>query len=269
MERRLITLPEGLTAERLSLRANLALAQGFVARASEVEIRAEGEIRRIVRQAKLRKLICEVGVQEESGALAPVLRVSGPLSLFGHTTVYGKALAELVPLLTWCNRFSLSAVCRVRGKEARFEIRSGDPILPAPEPKLFDSMVERRFAEDFRAQAPDWELVREPEAFAVSGQAKTMIFPDFLVRHRRATQIQFYLEIVGYWTPDYLVKKLRGLQGAGILNLILCVDEALNCGGSAVEAELKQLGSVIFFKRRVPVLEVLSRMTQSTERRGQ
>jgi hypothetical protein len=62
MERRLVRVPEGLTSERIALMANLVLAKAFVGRSSEVEISAEGEVRRIVRQAKLRRLICETVV---------------------------------------------------------------------------------------------------------------------------------------------------------------------------------------------------------------
>lgn len=263
LERRMVRMPEGLTPERMSLNANLALAQGLIGRSSEVEVRAEGDIRRIVRQAQLRQLIIQAQILPENRDPAPLLRISGPLSLFGHTTVYGRALSELVPLLCWCNRFTLAAIVRVRGKDACFRVRSGDPILPATEPKHFDSRLEERFARDFGAEATDWDLIREPEPFQVhcsSGLAGSMIFPDFLIRHRRVPRYQYYLEIVGYWTEDYLQKKIKGLRTAAIPNLILCVDESLNCGQPLDTAEWEKLGTVLFFKKRISIAAVLSKI---------
>jgi hypothetical protein len=265
MERKLVRLPEGLTPERISLNANLSLAQGLIARSSEVEIRAEGDIRRVVRQAKLRQLIVQAQITNEKSDRSPILRISGPLSLFGHTTIYGRALSELVPLLSWCNRYTLSAITRIRGKDSCFQIRSGDPILPATEPKHFDSLLEQRFTRDFLAETTDWDIIREPEPFQIHPSSGSMIFPDFLIRHRRANQLQCYLEIVGYWTEDYLLKKVEGLRTAAIRNLILCIDESLNCGENLDRSELEKLGSVLFFKKKINVSDVLDKVRKTVQ----
>jgi predicted nuclease of restriction endonuclease-like RecB superfamily len=135
--------------------------------------------------------------------------------------------------------------------------------LPAAEPTRFDSQVKRHFARDFGAVAPDWDLIREPEAVPLRGASCAMIFPDFLIRHRRDSKISFYLEIVGYWTQDYLIQKIQSLRLAGIPNLILCIDESLGCGEKDNQAEIEKLGSVIFFRRKIRVEEVLARMNLS------
>ncbi len=70
--------------------------------------------------------------------------------------------------------------------------------------------------------APDWDVIREPEAVPAAGK---LIFPDFLLRHRLDPARAWLVEIVGFWTPDYLSRKLAGLRAARIPNLILCVDE--------------------------------------------
>ena len=105
-------------------------------------------------------------------------------------------------------------------------IRSGDPIIPADPLAKYDSKVEERFARDFLRLTDDWDLVREPEAVPIAGH---FFFPDFLIRHRRVAGQQAWLEIVGFWTPEYLTEKLERLRQARFPNVILCVDEQRNC----------------------------------------
>jgi len=134
-------------------------------------------------------------------------------------------------------------------------LATGVPIFPSREPRRFDSALEERFARDFARAAPEWELVREPEAFRAGGM---LVFPDFLVRHRKDPARRFLLEIVGFWTPEYLEKKLTALRAAAMRNLILCIDEERNCSA----ADLPLVANVVRFRRRVdpaPILAILRR----------
>ena len=168
------------TPAEIALHTNLALAQTVVMRAAHLSLRVEGGLRPIVRLAKFRGLLCNVALPPEAGAL-PRLDISGPFSLFRHTLVYGRALAELLPHLAWCARFELAAVARLRGRLARVSMESGDPIFPARAPAPFDSRLEERFAADVGRLAPDWDVIREPVPLQAGA---SLIFPDFLVRHR-------------------------------------------------------------------------------------
>ena len=78
----------------------------------------------------------------------------------------------------------------------------------------------------FLRASKNWDIIREPEPIAV---AETLIFPDFALQHRSEPNRRWLLEIVGYWTPDYLRKKLERLREARIPNLLLCVSDKLNC----------------------------------------
>jgi predicted nuclease of restriction endonuclease-like RecB superfamily len=73
------------------------------------------------------------------------------------------------------------------------------------------------------------------------------------------------LEIVGFWTPRYLQAKLERLRAAGAPDLILCVDDSLNCTNDAW-ADLRH---VVRFKRRIDVREVLARIEAMIDSRGQ
>jgi predicted nuclease of restriction endonuclease-like RecB superfamily len=247
-ERILVSPPELPAPGELALRTNLALIQYLVGRSSSVRISAEGNIRALVRLAKLRGLICTVHEAPSGGP--PLLELSGPLSIFRRTLLYGRALAEMVPLLGWCPRFRFEASCVFRRRPAALVLSTGAPIFPTREPRRFDSRLEERFARDFARAAPDWDLVREPEPVRAGG---ALVFPDFLLRHRRHPDRRWLLEIVGFWTREYLERKLASLRKASLTNLILCIDEDRNCA----EAEMPVGALVVRFRRRIDPAAVM------------
>jgi predicted nuclease of restriction endonuclease-like RecB superfamily len=243
-----LVAPCPISPGELSLRVNLALAQAFLFRAASVLIAVNGNARALVRQAALYGLIVTVKGHAEAEAS---LEISGPLSLFRHTLVYGRALSALVPILPWCPRYTLEAACVLKGEARRFHLRPTDPVFPSAEPRRYDSALEERFARDFARAAPDWNLTREPQPVAADG---ALIFPDFAVEHRSDPDRRWLIEIVGFWTPDYLEKKLARLRAAGLERLILCVDEGRACA----EGELPQGARLVRFHRRIDAAAVLA-----------
>jgi hypothetical protein len=237
------------------LRTNLAIAQAVLMRASRVELRVEGGVRPIVRLAKLRGLLCTIAEPADAGR--PVLEISGPFSLFQHTLLYGRALAELLPHLAWCARFELRAACALRGRLATVSFESGDPIFPAAPPVPFDSQLEERFARDVARLAPDWDLVREPEPLRAAG---TLIFPDFLLRHRLRPRRRVLIEIVGFWTPQYLDAKLEKLRQTDAVCL-LCIDTDRACALGDLPPHLP----VLRFRRRLDAAAVLREAERLTD----
>lgn len=256
--RRPLGLPDPLpTPHDLALRTNLELAQGVLGRASEAMIRLHGAARAVMRQVHLRRLLASVHRAGERGF---ELRVSGPLALFHHTSLYGRSLASVLPLLLRSERFELEALCRLGGEEVRVRIRSGDP-LPMPEaPPGYDSGLEERFARDFLAATLDWDLLREPEPVEAGG---ALTFPDFALIHRRDPARRFLLEIVGFWTPDYLRAKLDRLGAMKREPFVLCIDRRLDCAAG----DLPPHARLVPFSRRIDPLKVLEAIeTGSGER---
>jgi uncharacterized protein len=246
------------TPAEIALHTNLALAQAVVMRAAHVSLRVEGNLGPIVRLAKFRGLLCNVAAPAP-GAPAR-LDISGPFSLFRHTLVYGRALAELLPHLAWCARFELAATARLRGRLARVTMESGDPIFPARAPAPFDSRLEERFAKDVARLAPDWDVIREPLPLQAGA---TLIFPDFLLRHRIHPERLALVEIVGFWTPDYLRDKLARLRQVATgapPAFVLCIDEARACAPSELPPGLP----VVTFRRRVDAAAVMREVERLT-----
>ncbi len=237
-----------VSPQELALRVNLAMTQALLSRAASVTIEAAGNTRALVRHAKFKGLICTI--DSRAGAVDPVLELSGPFALFRHTRLYGRALGELVPLLAWCARFRLRAECMLQGRRLTLQLGTGDPIFPAAEPRRFDSRLEERFARDFYRLAPDWDLLREPEPVPAGS---TLVFPDFALVHRHAPIRRWLLEIIGFWTPDYVARKLAQYKSASLSNLILCIDEARNCAAE----DLPTGALVVRFRRRIDPAAVL------------
>jgi len=117
------------------------------------------------------------------------------------------------------------------------------------DPGEFDSKLERNFAEKFEKSDTEWRLEREADIIDLKD---TVMIPDFAFVHpdgRRAL-----MEIVGFWTPDYLKRKLNKLRRAGLENMVVAVSEKLNCS----EEDFEDIpGEVIFFKTSISVDDVL------------
>ena len=247
-ERIVAAPPAPLRASSVALRCNLVIAQAALKHSSRVTIALEGNARAVVRHAKLRGLICTVS--QSAAPVEATLDVSGPLALFRRTALYGRHLAELIPLLLWSRTFTLRAECRLRGQPAHLTLTPHDPLPPSAEPRLHDSLLERRFARDFTRAAAGWRLVREPEPIPAEG---TLIFPDFALVHRLDPRRRWLLEIAGFWTSDYVETKLRRLRAARAPNLILCLDAARDCG----EHRLHVNRPVIRYRNRIDIDEVM------------
>jgi uncharacterized protein len=68
---------------------------------------------------------------------------------------------------------------------------------------------------------------------------------------------RWLLEIVGFWTPEYVARKLARYRSARLPNLILCIDEDRNCSN----ADLPPSARVVRYRRRVDPTAVLRMVT--------
>jgi hypothetical protein len=103
-------------------------------------------------------------------------------------------------------------------------------VEPVAEP-TYDSGVEADFAARFRSLDLDWDLVREPDPLAAGTR---VMIPDFAFEYRFA-DFRVFFEIMGFWTPEYVAKKLGQLADVEDVELLVAVDESLGVG-EAVEA---------------------------------
>jgi hypothetical protein len=90
----------------------------------------------------------------------------------------------------------------------------------------FDSGVEADFAARFTSLDLDWALVREPEPLAAG---EHVVIPDFAFDYRHA-EFRVFFEVMGFWTPEYVEKKLSRFRDLEDVRFLVAVDESLGVG---------------------------------------
>ncbi len=233
------------TPSEVMLSYNLALVQGVLLRAERIRLDVSESVRPVVRYAKLRGLLASFDAVEEGWTR---MHASGPLSLFRNTLKYGHALAGFFPTLTATPRYRLDALCRLEGRGVVVRIATGDPIPRTHAlPREHDSAVERALARDLRRLSTTWSLERETTVLRAGTK---LFFPDFaLVRG----QTRVLVEVVGYYTKEYLAQKKLALKGVGADRIIVCLDDALDCGDEGFAD-----ATVLRFRRRIDAARLLA-----------
>ncbi len=212
---RLTAFPDAYTAEDLRADYDLAQAQALLYDAVRVEVAAQSDLGHIVRYVRLSRLMHTI-VREGGGPYRIIL--DGPVSILRKTHAYGvdfaKFLAALVQARGW--RLRAEVIPRKGWHPSTFALTSADGLRSSvPPPALFDSGLEARFAAKFGEQRDGWRLRREAILLEAG---EHLVVPDFAFTHEDGTEVA--LEIVGYWTPEYLAtkfQKLRRVRGAGVI----------------------------------------------------
>ncbi len=232
LERRqiLADAPERWDPATLVEQYNLSLAQTALFDATEVRVRS-ADPKAVVSAVKRLRLMYEVRrlPAEERGRVADTDRevvVTGPDALFSKSRRYGTRFARLLRTVAGTAAWELTATIDDRGTERELTLSDTDVSVPGVDPVTevtFDSSVEAEFARRFQSLDLDWDLVREPDPVAAG---EHVVIPDFAFdwRHR---DFRVYFEIMGFWTPEYVEKKLSRLADVEDVELLVAVDESL------------------------------------------
>ena len=231
---------------------NLSSMQTLLFNALELSFFVKGNYQEIFRQINYLGLMYEIEKDE--------IKVTGPASLFKKTKKYGSSLARLLTSIIKAENWKITAkIETISGNEPKiynFELSSSDDVLlPINNKKImpFDSEVEAQFYRDFKTFNLGWEIKREP-TFIKAGNY--VIIPDFGFYKYG---MEYYLEVVGFWTPEYLKKKILKLNNAEI-NIIVAVNKNLNCKKEDFP------GNVIFYKNRIPIKPIIKILKESEEK---
>jgi predicted nuclease of restriction endonuclease-like RecB superfamily len=201
---------------------NLSLAQTALFDATEMWVRSS-DPKTLVSMVKRLRLMYVI--EKHDGPRE--VHVTGPDALFRATRRYGTRFARLLRTVAGTSEWRIEATIDDRGTDREMVLTDADPIqVPDAEPVAevsFDSGVEADFAARFESLDPDWELTREPEPLAAD--ARVMI-PDFAFDYSYA-DFRVFFEIVGFWTPEYVEKKLETLERVEDVDMLVAVDESL------------------------------------------
>jgi predicted nuclease of restriction endonuclease-like RecB superfamily len=241
-------------------RYDLSLAQTALFDATEVRVRSS-DPRALVSAVKRLRLMYELRKTERGRELT----VTGPDALFRRTRRYGTAFARLLRTVVGTPEWRLEATIDDRGTERELVLSSADLSAPDDDPVAepsFDSGVEADFAARFSNLELDWTVEREPEPLATGTR---VMIPDFAFDYRPAgstsertesgadERFRVYFEIMGFWTPAYVEKKLRQLDEVEDVELLVAVDESLGVG----EEVEKRDHRVVTYTGRVRVKDVV------------
>lgn len=239
---------------------NLGLTQTLLFKAVSVEfIVRGGNYQRIFRDIKRLGLMYFV---ETVGAERYKITVEGPMALIKMTEKYGTSIAKLLPTVLRSEYWRIKAeILRRREGFPRvygFELDCKEVVgrleelgESRTEPNHFDSSVEEKFWKDFSAMESGWVLKREPEPLILSGG--TVMIPDFSFQRG---DVKIYLEVIGFWTKQYLERKIQKLKQLNVSNMIIALDAKL---GS--KRRLSGLsGDIVPFERTIPLKPIVERL---------
>jgi uncharacterized protein len=213
--RRLVAPTPASAPADLGAAYNLALVQSLLARATEVSALVRANLRSVVRYAKLLRLMTTF---RECADSATRITVSGPLALFHETLKYGRALATWFPAVVATPGWSVEAKVVLGAETLRLSLDGASPVPRTHAlPRAHDSLVEARLERDLRRLSSPWRVEREPAVIRAGGR---LFFPDFALVSSTGRVL---VEVVGYWTPEYLASKSVLLREAHV-PIVLCAD---------------------------------------------
>jgi predicted nuclease of restriction endonuclease-like RecB superfamily len=223
------------TADSLIARYNLELARAALYWCDGMTVQIYDNFKDFWRYLKLFKLM--FWATPIPGGYS--VELDGPISPFVKaTTRYGRQFAAFLPALLLGERWSFTASVRLppERRPLRYQLdhtsalashfrRSGE----------FDSRLEADFAAEFQAKFGDergaWRLTREDEVLLLGD---TVMIPDFALTHKKDGR-RALIELVGFWHPNYLARKVAKVRAANRRDLILLVYEGVNLAPGALQ----------------------------------
>lgn len=236
-------------------RYNVALAQAMLYRCNLMKLTVYRNLpvryKQLFKFIKFFRLIHAITGDLESGY---EVHLDGPVSMFRLSQKYGIKMAVFLPALLLCTRWKMEAeIVGNDGRKRAFVLDENHGLVSHyRDQTVYDSLLEETFAGRFEKAETAWRLERETE---IVNLKDTVFIPDFAFRHPDGRTA--LLEIVGFWRPEYLRRKLEKVRRARMNNLVIAVSEGLNVD----EGDFRDVpGHVFFFKNRIDPGDVIERL---------
>jgi predicted nuclease of restriction endonuclease-like RecB superfamily len=288
---------------------NLSLMQTLLFNCTKLDFYISGGLnwKRVLRSVKRLGLMYHLQQPRQQQENRIICSLEGPLSLFKLTDRYGTLLAKLLPSIifssdkkreggggsgewhldAWIIRKTMDGRKIYEFKISKNEIPElmTDPYSSFPSGSImekevagssslyndynnFDSAVEERFAKRFEQAETGWRLTREPDPLVLSNGGA--FIPDFMFEKYDK---KIYLEIVGFWTKEYLERKLQKLADIFIISadsrkkrnnnkdktdlLFIAVNEDFACSKSSFSSVVPKEQLIFYKNDTVPVKPIL------------
>jgi predicted nuclease of restriction endonuclease-like RecB superfamily len=236
---------------------NLSLTQTLLFDSTELKFTVSANWQKIFFKAKRLGLIYDAYKDNDFW-----VKIDGPASLFKLTRRYGTAIAKLLPAIIASPKWAVEAkiLWKFTNEIYTFKLESWKhaPLFGTQQTlKSYDSAVEEDFAKRFQALNSNWQLKREPEP-VIAGQH--VLIPDFSFE-REGTKL--YMEVVGFWTTEYLLRKIEKLKKTKERMLVV-VDETLACERLSKLKDQKSL-NLIYYRNKIPLPPILRHLQDAFE----
>lgn len=241
------------TSMQLLAQYNVAQQQVALFDATSMKIDAAGDFKSILRYIKLARLMHRIRTTKDGYRI----QVDGPASIVGATRRYGVAIARCLPGLLSCRNWrAVATIKRPKWGTLKWSLTSEAGLSSNVKPHGdFDSALEEEFfgawqayAELQSAEPMEWQIERES---TVLNQGQSVFIPDFTAVHQSGMRIP--IEIVGFWTPEYLQHKREQLQRFQDLPLVVILPKRL----AEIMPIAKRHASCLF-KSKIQIPEVLT-----------
>jgi predicted nuclease of restriction endonuclease-like RecB superfamily len=248
------------TPEELLARYNVAQTQAVLYDAVSMIVWATGDFKSILRYAKLARLMHSI-VRLGDGNYQ--ITLDGPVSVLRQSRRYGVAFAKFLPALLSCTGWKMKAVIQHRrsGWQNQFRLSPADGLRSHVQPDaVFDSLLEENFAKQWgHAPRDGWRLVREGD---VLFEHQKVFVPDFSFVHESGLRVM--MEIVGFWTPEYLLEKRKTLAAFQQHRIMLAIAETIHWPEQDMPANESAPDSppIIRYKSAIRVTSVLQALSE-------
>lgn len=257
------------TATQLLRKYNQSLAAALLSRSEFFELSLSSDLPFVIKLFKWAglmfqiELIEQISTVRDGSGLNYRIRVEQHQSFFKQRKLqdglYARKIAMVFPGILKLKTFELKAKVILREGAYAFELTQDSGLKSYFKRRDFDSKIEERFFMGFerRKDKRGWEIKREQSYFFYQGK---LVCPDFELRHPQSG-MRIDLEIMAYWTDEYLQKKvdqIRHLPDGRVY--LLAVSTALKLEKRLDKASfeaLKNKTSILFFKQRLKPGEVL------------
>jgi predicted nuclease of restriction endonuclease-like RecB superfamily len=221
---------EYLNSSELLNLYNLAQAQALLYRSTEMRLSVETQnpesYRELFAAIKAYRLIHTIKGSSSAGY---EVRLDGPVSIFHHSQKYGIQMAVFLPALLLCKGWRMQAKIAQQSSNgsatiAFFELDHTQKQLHSHylSASLSENPISEKLAASWGRVETSWELEPSREVIDLGESA---FIPNYVLRH--ADGHQFYLEILGFWTPRHLKERLKEFEHAGVRNFILAAWDEL------------------------------------------
>jgi uncharacterized protein len=241
---------DSIEPEDLLDRYNLAQAQALLYKAIEMKIRVApsdlNNYRAIFGWIKHFGLIHSVIGNATNGY---EITLTGAASLFHRSQKYGVQMSVFLPALLLCKDWKLRAeIVQKNGRNLFFELTSEQTEIVSnrfDEP-IYENPDIQKLLKNWEKSANDWQLKENREVIDLG---KTAFVPDLVLISPAGSEV--YLDILGFWTPKSLQKRLEEFASANYKKFIIAASNELR--GSREEF-LTESANLILYKTKIEPL---------------